>query len=141
MEGLFVLVSIKNALTMACYTDDPTAPAKEVLNQEQKIELVEKKLGDGEWLEGEEATVCDLLLMEVVDQFQMITKGEWVKDHPVLKIHSERTKAIPNIKAYKESDRYFEGPSLGLRPWSTMCLLTTGTSQINETSIRLVIDY
>ena len=40
----------------------------------------------------------------------MIKKGEWLKDHPTLKAHNERVNAIPNIKKYKESDRYFEGP-------------------------------
>ena len=74
---------------------------------------MEKKLGERDWFEGDAPTVCDLMLMELVDQFEMMTKGEWLKDHPSLKAHSDRTKAIPNIKAYKESERYFEGPFNG----------------------------
>ncbi len=50
------------------------------------------------------------MLMEVTDQFQMITEGAWLKEHPALAAHNERTRAIPNIKAYKESSRFFEGP-------------------------------
>ena len=77
------------------------------------MELVEKKLGDREWFEGDEPSVCDLMLMEVVDQFEMMTQGEWLKDHPSLQAHCERTKAIPRIKDYKESNRFFEGPFNG----------------------------
>lgn len=45
---------------------------------------------------------------------QMITKGSYLGDHPVLAAHHERTRNIPNIKAYKESGRFFEGPFNGV---------------------------
>lgn len=43
----------------------------------------------------------------------MMTKGSYLDSHPVLAAHRERTRKIPNIKAYKESTRFFEGPFNG----------------------------
>ena len=109
-EGLCVLKDIKDSITMPCYNPDPTKAPEAVKNIAPKVEMVEKKLGKNEWLIGDTPTVCDLMLMEVTDQFQLITKGEWLKDHPTLEAHNARTKEIPSIKEYKNSPRFFEGP-------------------------------
>lgn len=109
-EGFFVLREIKEATTLQCYSSDKSKATESVVTHTPKLELVEKKLGENEWLIGDSPTVCDLLLMEVTDQFQMITQGTWLNDHPILAAHNARTKDIPNIKEYKNSSRFYEGP-------------------------------
>lgn len=109
-EGLNVLKEIKDNITMPCYNPDKSKAPEAVKNVEYRVEQVVNKLGKNEWLIGDSPTVCDLMLMEVTDQFQMITEGAWLKDHPTLEAHNTRVKSIPSIKEYKSSDRFFEGP-------------------------------
>lgn len=70
LEILFVLKDIKDRITMPCYNPDKAVAQEAVVNIAPKVEMVEKKLGKNDWVVGGEApTVCDLLLMEVTDQF------------------------------------------------------------------------
>lgn len=109
-ETLSFLGDLKNGITRPCYDQDKSKAPAAVEGLVNKFELLEKKLGDNEWLVGDEPTVCDLFLMEITDQVQMITKGAWLKENPFLEAHNERTKAIPSIKDYKNSSRFHEGP-------------------------------
>ncbi len=49
LEGLCVLKGIKDAITMPCYNPDSSKAKGAVVGQAKIVELVEKKLGDGEW--------------------------------------------------------------------------------------------
>ena len=109
-EVLFVLREIRDKISLPCYFPDKNAAKEGVTKVTDRVEAVEKKLGTNEWLVGLAPTVSDLFLMEVVDIFQMITEGTWLKDHTTLEAHNARTKEIPNIKEYHNSSRFFEGP-------------------------------
>lgn len=67
LEGLCFLRGVKDAITGPCYNPDPSKAPEAVKNQAKQIELVEAKLGDREWFEGDSPTVADLLLMEIID--------------------------------------------------------------------------
>lgn len=109
-ENLFVIRDLKYAITLPCYEPDNSKLPDALANIVPKIELIEKKLGENEWLVGDSPTICDLWLMENTDQLQMMTHGAWLKEHPTLEAHNARVKSIPSIKDYLNSPRYFEGP-------------------------------
>ncbi len=90
-----MLRSVKEAITFGSYEKDTERAQIVVKEQTPLLEAVEARLGDREWYEGETPSVADLMLMELTDQLQQITDGEWLKSHAGLASHNARTRAIP----------------------------------------------
>lgn len=72
-ESFFALRDLKNGITSPCYNPDKSKVTEAIANAAPKIGLVQKKLGDDDWLVGDSPTICDLMLMEITDQLQMMT--------------------------------------------------------------------
>lgn len=67
LEGFFVIRCIKDALTAGCYAADTSKAKESIESQAKKIKLIEDKLADRDWIEGDTPSLADLFLMEVVD--------------------------------------------------------------------------
>lgn len=91
-ESLSFIADMKVTITKPCYDPDSSKAVEKVGEIASKIQLIEKKLEENDWLIGSSPTVVDLFLMEVTDQIEMITKGAWLKNHPTLEAHNSRTK-------------------------------------------------
>ena len=109
-EAMCVIREIRDILAMHCYIPGENMAQNGVNFASERVQQVVKKLGKNDWLVGDSPTVSDLFLMEIIDFLQMITKGAFLKDHPTIEAHNTRTKEIPNIKEYKNSPRFFDGP-------------------------------
>jgi len=74
-----------------------------------KLDSFEAFLGDRQFFAGDSPTFPDFHMYELLDQHRMLAP-EQIKAHKKLDAFLHRFEALPNIKAYMESDRYRKGP-------------------------------
>ena len=69
-----------------------------------KLDSFEAFLGDRQFFAGDSPTFPDFHMYELLDQHRMLAP-EQIKAHKKLDAFLHRFEALPNIKAYMESDR------------------------------------
>ena len=71
-----------------------------------KLDSYEKFLGDRPYFCGDAPTFPDFHMYELLDQHRMLAPDQ-IKAHKKLSDFLDRFEALPKIKAYMESDRYY----------------------------------
>lgn len=78
-------------------------------NVQSTFAAFEKKLGDDPWFVGENVTVADFHIYEMLDQHR-IMQEDILKSFPKLEAFINRFEALPPIKTYMESDKFMRRP-------------------------------
>ncbi|KAK6177389.1 hypothetical protein SNE40_015498 [Patella caerulea] len=73
------------------------------------LESFEKYLGDKQWFAGDNITVCDFPMYELLDQHLLMSPG-CLDKFPKLQAFLKRFEAIPQIKAYMASPKFIKRP-------------------------------
>jgi glutathione S-transferase len=80
-----------------------------VANVRGKLENFEKFLGERPFFAGDQVTLADFHMYEMLDQYTIL-EPTMLKDTPKLKAFKDRFEALPPIKKYMESDNFLKAP-------------------------------
>ncbi|XP_028398305.1 glutathione S-transferase Mu 3-like [Dendronephthya gigantea] len=104
------IIDFQKAFTGLCYNpafDKRVDNYKETVGA--KLALFEKYLGDKPFFAGDKLTFPDFLMYEMIDQHKIFDKT-LLEPFKKLLAFADRIEAIPQIAAYKKSDKFIERP-------------------------------
>lgn len=103
-------MDFRNGLVRLCYNPDFDNLKDEYLkNVKEKFELFSKFLGDHKWFAGEQLTVVDFVMYELLDQHRLL-EASLLEPHGNLTKFLQRFEQLDAIKAYMASDRFMSRP-------------------------------
>ncbi|XP_062570302.1 glutathione S-transferase Y1-like [Saccostrea cucullata] len=103
-------MDFRNGVVRLCYNRDYEKLKEDYFNNvKDKLKSFESFLGSKPWFAGENITICDFPMYELLDQHKLMKPGI-LDDFPNLVKFTERFEALPKIKAYMASDKFMRRP-------------------------------
>nr|XP_022302683.1 glutathione S-transferase Mu 3-like [Crassostrea virginica] len=103
-------MDFRNGVVRLCYNKDYEKLKDDYFkNVMDKLKQFNAFLGDKSWFAGENITICDFPMYELLDQHKLMKPGI-LDGFPNLVKFVERFESLPKIKAYMASDKFMSRP-------------------------------
>lgn len=103
-------MDFRNGVVRLCYNKDYEKIKEDYFaNVKDKLRQFDAFLGDKPWFAGDNITICDFPMYELLDQHKLMKPGI-LDDYPHLAKFVERFENLPKIKAYMASNKFMAGP-------------------------------
>nr|AEI27296.1 mu-class gst glutathione S-transferase [Cipangopaludina cathayensis] len=103
-------MDFRNGVVRLCYNPDYEKLLKDYIPQcKETLKGFEKWLKNKSWFAGDNLTLADFPMYELLDQHRIMVPGI-LDDYPKLKAFMDAFEALPSIKTYMASDKFMKRP-------------------------------